>query len=157
MSTESKAYWKWSIMEILFNGSRVNAAEVGLMPLNRVNWSCVKNGESAHRVDSGEEIVLTLIRCPFHPRVIAVARKRPRSLRQKCRWQLHLNKHAPLTQRSRSGLIPLCRHSVGTYQEKSSHKTRQGALGHSRLSSLSHCGLILTKRVEWVLSSSSPL
>ena len=29
--------------------------------------------------------VLTLIRCPFHPRVTAVARKRPRSFCQKCR------------------------------------------------------------------------
>ena len=32
--------------------------------------------------------VLTLIRCPFHPRVTAVARKRPRSFCQKCRWQV---------------------------------------------------------------------
>ena len=40
--------------------------------------------------------------------------------------------------------MPLCRHSVGAYQETSSHATRQGTLGHSRLSSLSHCGLILT-------------
>ena len=26
--------------------------------------------------------------CPFHPRVTAVARKRPRSFYQKCRWQV---------------------------------------------------------------------
>ena len=32
--------------------------------------------------------VLTLIRCPFHPRVTAVARKRPRSFCPKCRWQV---------------------------------------------------------------------
>ena len=32
--------------------------------------------------------VLTLIRCPFHPRVTAVAHKRPRSFCQKCRWQV---------------------------------------------------------------------
>ena len=32
--------------------------------------------------------VLTLIRCPFHPHVTAVARKRPRSFCQKCRWQV---------------------------------------------------------------------
>ena len=32
--------------------------------------------------------MLTLIRCPFHPRVTAVARKRPRSFSQKCRWQV---------------------------------------------------------------------
>ena len=37
--------------------------------------------------------VLTLIRCPFHPRVTAVACKRPRSLCQKCRWQV-TPKHA---------------------------------------------------------------
>ena len=34
--------------------------------------------------------------------------------------------------------MPLSRHSVGAYQETSSHATRQGTLGHSRLSSLSH-------------------
>ena len=28
---------------------------------------------------------------PFHPRVTAVARKRPRLFCQKCRWRLHLN------------------------------------------------------------------
>ena len=39
--------------------------------------------------------------------------------------------------------MPLCRHSVGTYQETKSLATRQGTLGHSRLSTLSHCGLIL--------------
>ena len=32
--------------------------------------------------------MLTLIRCPFHPRVTAVAGKRPRSFCQKCRWQV---------------------------------------------------------------------
>ena len=58
--------------------------------------------------------------------------------------RLHLNTHTPLTQRSQSGLtMPLSKHSVGTYQETSSHATRQGTLGHSRFSSLSHCGLIL--------------
>ena len=34
-----------------------------------------------------------LFRCPFHPRVTAVARKRPRSFCQKCRWQVTA-KHA---------------------------------------------------------------
>ena len=33
--------------------------------------------------------------------------------------------------------------SVGTYPETRSHATRQGTFGRSRLSSLSHCGLIL--------------
>ena len=40
--------------------------------------------------------------------------------------------------------MPLSRHSVDTYRDTSSHATRQGTLGHSRLSSPSHCGLILT-------------
>ena len=31
---------------------------------------------------------LTVIRCPFHPRVTAAARKRPLSFCQKCRWQV---------------------------------------------------------------------
>ena len=39
----------------------------------------------------------------------------------------------------------LSKHSVGTYPETSSHSTGQGIFGHSRLSSLSHCGLILAK------------
>ena len=36
--------------------------------------------------------VLTLIRFPFHPRVTALARKRPRSFFKKCRWKV-TNKH----------------------------------------------------------------
>ena len=39
----------------------------------------------------------------------------------------------------------LSKHSVETYQETSSHATRQGTLGNSRLSSLSHFGLILVR------------
>ena len=66
----------------------------------------------------------------------------------------HVNTHTFLTQRSRSGLtMKLSRHSVGTYQETSSHATCQGTLSHSRLNSLSHCGLILAKRVELVCAS----
>ena len=33
-------------------------------------------------------VIMIIIRCPFHPRVTAVARKRPRSFCQKCRWQV---------------------------------------------------------------------
>ena len=47
----------------------------------------------------------------------------------------------------------LSRHSVGTYQETSSHATQQGTLGHICFSLLSHCGLILAKRVELVCTS----
>ena len=32
--------------------------------------------------------MLTLILCPFQPRVTSVARKRPRAFCQKCRWQV---------------------------------------------------------------------
>ena len=49
--------------------------------------------------------------------------------------------------------MPLSRQSVGIYQETSSHTTRQGTLGYSRLKSLSHCGLILAKRVELMCAS----
>ena len=49
--------------------------------------------------------------------------------------------------------MPLSGHSVETYQETSSHASRRGTLGHSRLSSLSHCALILAKRVELVCES----
>ena len=58
--------------------------------------------------------------------------------------RFYLNTHTPLAHRSRSGLtMPLSRQSVGIYQATSSHATCQGTLGYSRLSSLSHCGLIL--------------
>ena len=46
-----------------------------------------------HFLLQSELCVLTLIRCPFQPRVTAVARKRPRSFCQKCRWQV-TPKHA---------------------------------------------------------------
>ena len=86
------------------------------------------------------------------PRVIAVACIRPRSFCQKCR--LHLNTHTPLTQRIRIGLtMVLSRHSMGTYQETSSHATCQGTLSHSHLSLLSHSGLILAQRVEVVCAN----
>ena len=53
--------------------------------------------------------------------------------------------------------MPLSMHSVGTYPETSSHATRQGTLDHSRLSSLSLCGLILALRVELIRPSLFPL
>ena len=57
--------------------------------------------------------------------------------------RLHLNMHTSLTQWSRSGLtMPLFKHSVGIYQDMSSHTTHQGTLGYNRLITLSHRGLI---------------
>ena len=98
--------------------------------------------------------VLTLIWCPFHPCVTAVACKRPQSFCQKCRWQV-TPKHAyTLDPTNWSGLtMSLSRNSVGTYQETSSHAIHRGTLGHSRLSSLSHCGLILAYGMELVCAS----
>ena len=58
--------------------------------------------------------------------------------------RLQLNTHTPLTHWGWSGLsMPLSRQSVEICQEMSSHATHQGTLGYSRLSLLSHCGLIL--------------
>ena len=77
--------------------------------------------------------VQTLIRCPFHPRVTGVARKRPRSFCQKCRRQV-IPKHAyTLTHRSRSGLtITLSRHSVG---KLSGTELTRNSSGNTRLQS----------------------
>ena len=75
----------------------------------------------------------------FHACDTTVAHKIPWSFCQKCRWQV-----TPKHSRSQSGLtMPLLGHSVGTYQETSSHANHQGTLSHSWLSLLSHCGLIL--------------
>ena len=43
--------------------------------------------------------------------------------------------------------MPLSKQSAGTYQETSSHASRQETTGHSRLSSLNHCGLIVVKMI----------
>ena len=98
------------------------------------------------------------IRCPFHPRVTAVARIRPSHSAKSTDGRLHLNTHTSLTQRSRSGLsFPLSNNSTGTYPETSSQATCQGTFGHSRLSSLSQCGPILAERMALARASSSPL
>ena len=49
--------------------------------------------------------------------------------------------------------MPLPGHSAETYPERNSHATCQGTLGHSRLSSLSHCGQILAERVKLVCAA----
>ena len=60
--------------------------------------------------------MLTLIRCPFHSCVTAVARKRFGHSANSAGGRLHLTMHTSLTQRSRSELNVLSRHSVGTHQ-----------------------------------------
>ena len=49
--------------------------------------------------------------------------------------------------------MPLSGHSKGTYPETSSHTICLGTFGLSRLSSLSHFGLIMSKRVGLVRAS----
>ena len=107
--------------------------------------ACSTPGRSGGRnFFSGVNFLCCLIRCSFHPRVTAVARKRTGHSAESASGRLHLNTHTPLTQRSRSGLtMPLSRHCVGTYQKMSSHAAPQGTHGHSPFSSLSHFGLNL--------------
>ena len=98
-----------------------------------------------------ELTVLTVIQCPFHPRVTAVARKIPRSFCQKCRWQV---RPKPLTQRSRRGLtMPLSWHSVRTYQETSSSGNTQSQSSQLTEPLWSDPGL----QMELVCASYSPL
>ena len=47
------------------------------------------------------------------------------------------------------GLNMLSKNSVEINKGKSAYATRHGTRGHSRLSSLSHCGLILAKKWDW--------
>ena len=47
----------------------------------------------------------------------------------------------------------LSRHSVGTYKGNELTRNSSGTLGYSRLSSLSHCELILAEKVELVCAS----
>ena len=70
--------------------------------------------------------------CPFHPRVTAVARKRPWSFCQNCRRQV-TPKHAHTLDPKKSEWADrpymLCRHSVGTYQRK---RTTRNSSGNTR-------------------------
>ena len=72
--------------------------------------------------------MLTLIRCPCSTPVLPQWHiKDPGHSAKSAGGRLHLSTHTPLIQRSRSGqTMSLSRHSVGTYQETSSHATRRG-------------------------------
>ena len=116
------------------------------------SWS--KGCKFESRFFSSRLCALTLIRCPFYPILPQWHVKDLGHFAKSAGGRLHLNTHTPFTWRRRSGLtMPLSRHSVGTYRETSSHATRQGTLGHSRLSSLSHFGRIMAERVELVCAS----
>ena len=51
----------------------------------------------------------------------------------------------------------LSRRGMGTHPEMSSHTTFQGTFSNSHPSLLSHCGLILSERVESVCMNKYPL
>ena len=90
--------------------------------------------------------VLTLIRCPFHPHITALACKRPRSFCQKCSWQVtskHVYTLDPLKSEWADYAAVQTECGYPSENELTAHATRQGTLGHSHLSSLSYCGLIL--------------
>ena len=53
---------------------------------------------AAGELSSPESAVLTLVWCPLHPQVTAVACKRPRHSAKSAGGRLHLNTHTPLTQ-----------------------------------------------------------
>ena len=92
----------------------------------------------------------TLIQCPFHPCVAAVARKRPWSFCQKCRWQV-TPKHTYTLDPSKSEWADYAAVQV-EYGNLSGNKLTCNSSGNTyrHLSSLSHCGLILAERVELV-------
>ena len=94
-----------------------------------------------------------LMSIPF--RVTAVACKRPQSLCQKCRWQV-TPKHTCTLDSVKSAWADYALHAGIVWEpigETSPHATHQGTLGHSHLSSLSSCGLILSLKVELVRAS----
>ena len=102
--------------------------------------------------------MLTLTLCPFHPRVTTVARKRPWSFCQNCRWQV-TSKHAYTLDPMKSewANYAAVQAECGNLSGTSSQATCQGTLSHSYLSSLSHCRLILALTVQFVCGSLSPL
>ena len=106
----------------------------------------IPTGTAGEFLLKGQLCVLTLIRCPFHSRVTAEPRKIPRSFCQKCRWQV-TPKHAYTLDPAKSEWADYAAVQAEcgypSENELTAHATRQGTLGHSRLSSLSHCGLIL--------------
>ena len=87
-------------------------------------------------------LVLTLIWCPYHPLLWQWHVKDPNHSAKSAGGRLYMNTHVcTLNSPSQSRLTMLvCRHSVWTYQEMSSHATHQGTLSHSCLSLLSHWG-----------------
>ena len=129
---------------ILFMGTRIACwSENQTWDWTVASSNPCRNGE---RISPPESTVVCWLL--FHVRSTPVSLqwhiKDPGHSTKNAGGRLHLNTHAPLAQQSQSGLTrPLSRHSVGIFQETSSHKTHQGTLDHSHLSLLNHYGLIL--------------
>ena len=73
--------------------------------------------------------VLTPIRCPFHPVLPQWHVKDPGYSNKNAGGRLHLNTQTPLTQRNRSELTMLSRHSVETYKENELTRNSSGNTG----------------------------
>ena len=96
--------------------------------------------------------MLTLIRCPFHPRVTAVARKIPRSFCQKCSTP----KHAYTFDPTKLEWADCRRPGIGWESFRKRAHT-QAVREHSVTVVLACCGLTLAKRMELMCASKSPL
>ena len=91
-------------------------------------------GRSGGRIlFSSQLCVLTLLRCPFHPRVTAMARKRPRSYCQKGRWQV-TPKHAYTLDPSKSEWADYAAVRA-EYGNLSGNKLTRNSSGNTRLQS----------------------
>ena len=139
------------------HGIRYSVAPIMILPISAdgiacwlERWTCHRKVASSNPGWSSGRIFFSranflcwlLFGVCSTPMLLTAACKRSQSFCQKCRWQV-TPKNA-YTFDPTSGLtMPISRHSVGTYEDTSSHATHQETLGHSCLSSLSHCELIL--------------
>ena len=69
--------------------------------------------------------MLTLIRCPFHPRDTAVARKRPWPFGQKCRWQATRTSIHPNIQKNSLGEVQRGGPAGRKRSDRKRNRTRQ--------------------------------
>ena len=79
--------------------------------------------------------------------------KRPWSFCQKCRWQVTPKHMYTLDLTKSEGADYAIQALYGILLGTSSLATRQGTLSHSHLSSLSHCGLVMAEKVEFLCTS----
>ena len=93
LASAASLSWDWNHCELSLSGLSFSWLLMHILVRAPDSWS--KGCEVESRQERRENFlpqsqlrVLTLIRCPFHRRVTAVARERPRSFCQKCRWQV---------------------------------------------------------------------